>query len=297
MTLDADNRIVMMELSAEKIKENMDLAHIGLNRAPNRAASCAYYSAFHALQILLLEYETTMTKKRGHRPGVDLFNRDFIHTGVFPKQIGTIYGRLEYTRNVGDYSKEVRLTKLQAAQAISEATIFIDAVLEHVQERRKANNLEPLPFLNDILETPQHIAKNYEIFKNAIDIDKIGFEVALNKLRWMKWESRSEYEYYVPKWFIESGHELTQDQIDYYGPKGIEDYEITLKHEVNVALEKRERERMWAEHQQMLQLQQEQNQTTICQPNQDNQDNTGKNKGENDDHNDNPGGEGGFAGR
>ncbi len=37
--------------------------------------------------------------------GIDLFNRNFVHAGVFSKEIGAIAGQLETMRNIGVYDR------------------------------------------------------------------------------------------------------------------------------------------------------------------------------------------------
>ena len=141
MTLSSEDRGLLVGMSLEKSEENIGVAKLVLDTSPNKAASAAYYSAFHSLQALFLDHRLVTTKKRGHRSGIDLFNRDFIRTGIFPKEMGSILGRLESLRNIGDYAQNKNVSREQADEAIKSAEKFNATIREHIQERKRKEEL------------------------------------------------------------------------------------------------------------------------------------------------------------
>lgn len=107
MELQQDERRALITLAFEKSDENMQAAKCLLNNEiPSKAASASYYSVFHSMHALFLQYQLVQTKRRGHRSGIDLFHKNFVHTGVFSSETGKIVGQLEWLRNTGDYSIE-----------------------------------------------------------------------------------------------------------------------------------------------------------------------------------------------
>ena len=137
MTLSSEDRGLLVGMSLEKSEENIGVAKLVLDTSPNKAASAAYYSDFHSLQALFLDHRLVTTKKRGHRSGIDLFNRDLIRTGIFPKEMGSILGRLESLRNIGDYAQDKNVSREQADEAIKSAEKFNATIREHIQERKR----------------------------------------------------------------------------------------------------------------------------------------------------------------
>ena len=62
-----------------------------------------------------------------------------IHSGVFPKEMGAIIGQLESLRNIGDYSRDKKVTREQAGKAIEDAEKFNAAIRKHIQEQQQKN--------------------------------------------------------------------------------------------------------------------------------------------------------------
>ena len=135
MELQRDERRTLIMLAFEKSNENIHAATCLLNsNIPSKAASAAYYSVFHSIHALFLQYGLVTTKKRGHRSGIDLFHKNFMRTGVFPSEIGKIVGQLEWLRNTGDYSIEKTVTQDEALRAIADAKRFNTVIQTHIQE-------------------------------------------------------------------------------------------------------------------------------------------------------------------
>ncbi|NLL37343.1 MAG: HEPN domain-containing protein [Fretibacterium sp.] len=138
MELRQEERRALINLAFEKSAENIRAAKCLLNNEiPSKAASAAYYSVFHSMHALFLQYQLVQTKRRGHRSGIDLFHKNFVHAGIFPSEIGKIVGQLEWLRNMGDYSIEKTVTRDDAVKAIANAEKFNAAIQAHVQEDQK----------------------------------------------------------------------------------------------------------------------------------------------------------------
>lgn len=138
MELQQDERRALITLAFEKSDENMQAAKCLLNNEiPSKAASASYYSIFHSMHELFLQYQLVQTKRRGHRSGIDLFHKNFVHTGVFSSETGKIVGQLEWLRNTGDYSIEKTVTRGDAIKAIADAEKFNAAIRVHIREQQQ----------------------------------------------------------------------------------------------------------------------------------------------------------------
>ena len=163
--LQSDDREILINLRFEKADENLKIARLVFDASPNKAASAAYYCVFHSMQALFLQHELSTTKKRGHRSGIDLFNRNFVHVGVFSKEIGAIAGQLEAMRNIGDY----------ALRAIADAEKFNAAIRTHVREQQQKESRQSTEQTQDTQEQEQ-IAQ-----VNKADLNELESATALLK--------------------------------------------------------------------------------------------------------------------
>ena len=71
MTLEADDRKVMIELYLEKSDRKLEKAESLQSIAPEESVSASYYAAFHVVKALFLQYGLETSKKRGHRLSLD----------------------------------------------------------------------------------------------------------------------------------------------------------------------------------------------------------------------------------
>ena len=173
--LQSDEREILINLRFEKADENLKIARLVFDASPNKAASAAYYCVFHSMQALFLQHELSTTKKRGHRSGIDLFNRDFVHAGVFSKEIGVIAGQLEAMRNIGDYAIDRKVSQDEALRAIADAEKFNAAIRTHVREQQQKESRQSTEQTQDTQEQEQ-IAQ-----VNKTDLNELESATALLK--------------------------------------------------------------------------------------------------------------------
>ena len=173
--LQSDDREILINLRFEKADENLKIARLVFDASPNKAASAAYYCVFHSMQALFLQHELSTTKKRGHRSGIDLFNRNFVHAGVFSKEIGAIAGQLEAMRNIGDYAIDRKVSQDEALRAITDAEKFNAAIRTHVREQQQKESRQSTEQTEDTQEQEQ-IAQ-----VNKADLNELESATALLK--------------------------------------------------------------------------------------------------------------------
>lgn len=96
----------------------------------NDSLSRAYYAAFHAASLLLFAHGQSYSR---HGQLIGAFNRDFVATGLLPKEFGKALGRLYDQRQIADYDIFERADAADAAQGIRDAQAIIDAVRSLVE--------------------------------------------------------------------------------------------------------------------------------------------------------------------
>ena len=103
-------------------REDLDSAHLTFNAGQYRAANNrAYYSIYHAI-CAILAAEGVAFKR--HKDTLSYFNRNYIHTEIFPRELGRKIVKAEEIRHASDYddfyiaSKEVTFLQIQTAERL-----------------------------------------------------------------------------------------------------------------------------------------------------------------------------------
>ena len=105
------------------LKEKMSLRAV-MNRL--------YYAMFYAVLALLQEKQLGTSK---HIGAISLFDREFIKTGVFDKEMSKVLHRAFELRQKGDYMEQAEVTKKDIDEMLSEAINFATKVKEYLLKR------------------------------------------------------------------------------------------------------------------------------------------------------------------
>ena len=88
---------LVLDMAEDKLKSAQILLSAGQWRD---AASRAYYCAFHAASAVLLSRGLSFSS---HGQTIGAFNREFVKTGLFPKESGRRLMKMQTDREAGDY--------------------------------------------------------------------------------------------------------------------------------------------------------------------------------------------------
>ena len=106
----------------EVAKEDLSEAEIAYNNELYRSANNrAYYAIYHAVSACLA---LKFMAFKSHGQALAHFNKEFVHEGIFPKDIGRKLGRAIEVRHASDYddfyivSKETTKEQLETAREI-----------------------------------------------------------------------------------------------------------------------------------------------------------------------------------
>ncbi len=130
----------------------MDLVHYRLSSAEDdlRAARIlyeageyrgannrAYYALFHAINAVHALHG--MAYKR-HKDAIANFNKDYVKTGIFPRDIGRKIGAAEEIRHASDYDDFYLASKEETQQQIATAQEFLTIAGEYCETNGKTGN-------------------------------------------------------------------------------------------------------------------------------------------------------------
>lgn len=102
------------------------------NEAYNGTLNRSYYAIFHA--ICAIHALAGKSFKR-HKDTIGNFNKDYVRTGIFPKEYGGKVIAAESARHSSDYSEYFEPTREEAEQQVAFAREFINAVEQYCGKR------------------------------------------------------------------------------------------------------------------------------------------------------------------
>lgn len=108
-----------LEMAKNDLKSARTLLSINDYRGSNNRA---YYSIFHAINAV---HAIKGKAYKRHKDAVANFNKDYVKTSIFPREMGRKIGRAEEIRHASDYDDFYIASKEEAEQQISTAEEFI----------------------------------------------------------------------------------------------------------------------------------------------------------------------------
>ncbi len=118
----------------ETLQEAEGLFHLSLWRGTiNRS----YYAMFYAVLALAVMRQQVTSK---HSAVMAFFDREFVKTGIFPKDLSLAFHRAFESRQSSDYGEIFTVSDEEAKQAIENAHIFVNAIENHVKSIFPPNN-------------------------------------------------------------------------------------------------------------------------------------------------------------
>ena len=133
MSLKEQDRAALVTLGLEKSDKMMDeMAWLAANGNWNLTANRLYYALFHAVKSLLLSEAHPVGT---HRGTVIQFNRFYIKTGIFDKQDGKLYSRLQQLRDEGDYNCFIDVEQEDVEDKIEPARLLVEKIKQYITEK------------------------------------------------------------------------------------------------------------------------------------------------------------------
>lgn len=120
----------------EQAQDDLESAILLLESGKYKAANNrAYYSCFHAVGAVLA-LEPIAFKK--HKDTLAYFNKNYVHTEIFQKELGRKISKLEVIRHKSDYDDFYIASKGEAEQQIDVAKEVVTLTREFVSKQLKS---------------------------------------------------------------------------------------------------------------------------------------------------------------
>lgn len=114
-------------------KEDLETAKSNLKEEHYRAANNrAYYSIYHSIcAVFALE---NISYKR-HKDTIANFNKNYVKTEIFSRELGKRIGKAEEVRHNSDYDDFYIVTKAETLQQVETAEMLLNAVEEYINTK------------------------------------------------------------------------------------------------------------------------------------------------------------------
>ncbi|MEJ2212133.1 MAG: HEPN domain-containing protein [Anaerolineae bacterium] len=120
--------------------ETLEEARILLDRATVRGGlNRAYYAMFYALLALLATHRLGTSK---HGSTIALFDREFVRTGIFSRELSRGLHLAFDRRQKHDYGQVVPVTREMAEETLQDARTFVVAIETHLRAMGHLTDIE-----------------------------------------------------------------------------------------------------------------------------------------------------------
>lgn len=138
-SIDIGTQMDIARYRLQTAKEDLDTAKLTYESEQLRAANNrAYYSIFHSICAVLAKEGISFKR---HKDTIGYFNKNYIHTEIFPKELGRKIITAEEIRHASDYdtfyiaSKEITAQQIQTAeQLLTLATKYLEGTKQDKSE-------------------------------------------------------------------------------------------------------------------------------------------------------------------
>lgn len=121
-SLETGTQMDIARYRLQTAKEDLDTANLTFSSGQFRAANNrAYYSIFHSICAVLAKEGIAFKR---HKDTVSYFNKNYIHAGIFPTELGRKIVTAEEIRHASDYdafyiaSKDITKQQIQTAEQL-----------------------------------------------------------------------------------------------------------------------------------------------------------------------------------
>lgn len=126
MSLSTEDRQLLVKLEIQKAQNlllQVDMATS--NKMWDLVANRLYYAMFHAVSALLIANEIQVGTHRGAQIR---FHQFFVKAGLFTKEEGHLYSRLQQLREEGDYNCYIQAEEEEIFPLIDKSILMINKI-------------------------------------------------------------------------------------------------------------------------------------------------------------------------
>ena len=139
-SLDIGTKMDVVRHRLNVAKEDLDTAHLTFEAGQYRAANNrAYYSIFHTICAVLAKEGFAFKR---HKDTLSYFNKNYVHTEIFPRELGRKIVKAEEIRHASDYDTFYIASKDVTAQQIETAAKILELAEQYLRIDEKQQNKE-----------------------------------------------------------------------------------------------------------------------------------------------------------
>ena len=124
-----DNIRTLVQYRLKQAEETLRASALLMEHRLGGVMNRSYYAMFYAVLALLALRQLETSK---HAGVISLFDREFVHTGVFPRELSRWLHQAFRQRLAADYAPLNMMTEDEARQVLDEANAFVTQVKAHL---------------------------------------------------------------------------------------------------------------------------------------------------------------------
>lgn len=126
-----EEQLALIKYRLKEAEDSIEEARVLLREGMSLRAvmNRLYYAMFYAVLALLQEKQIGTSK---HTGAISLFDREFIKSGIFGKELSKTLHRAFELRQKGDYMEEAEITKEDVDEIFPKAIDFVNKIKEYL---------------------------------------------------------------------------------------------------------------------------------------------------------------------
>ena len=135
MSLNEEDRKVIVALELDKVDKILAQLDVQIkSELWDMAANRLYYALFHAVSAMLIyDHHEVGT----HRGAVNKFSLYYVKEGIFTKEEGRLYARLQRLREDGDYNCSIEVEQEEVEEKIEPTRQLIEKIKQYIAKTNR----------------------------------------------------------------------------------------------------------------------------------------------------------------
>ena len=124
--MNQEERNILINLQIEKSMSMLEQVQVGLDNSMwDMVANRLYYAIFHAVVALLISRGCQVGT---HKGAMIQFQQHFVRTGLFSKEEGHLYSRMQQLREESDYNCFIQTSEQEITPFVEPTKLLIEKI-------------------------------------------------------------------------------------------------------------------------------------------------------------------------
>jgi uncharacterized protein (UPF0332 family) len=135
---------------AEESVKDAEILYNG-GGSPRGIVNLSYYTMFYSALSLILQKGENPVQANPHAQALEIFDREYIDTGVFPNEMSKIYHRTYDLKEKGDNQALNSISEIEITEIISGAKEFLSRIKPYLETRQIENHISQLLRFREVI--------------------------------------------------------------------------------------------------------------------------------------------------